>query len=111
MPRRNEANRFTSAPNLVDIARKQRAWRIVFLISFFKENMCLIRTVDPVTTSLVFNCGAGVVRTTYAMVAASILRRKQHMLQGLTDPYLDSPERRPSSGTSTVGEIAYFDSY
>ncbi|KAL8278970.1 hypothetical protein RQP46_008639 [Phenoliferia psychrophenolica] len=41
----------------------------------------------PTTSSLVFNCGIGVVRTTFAMCAALIVRRRQMMLQGMEDPY------------------------
>ncbi|KAG0660956.1 hypothetical protein C6P46_004229 [Rhodotorula mucilaginosa] len=41
----------------------------------------------PTSTSLVFNCGAGVVRSTFAMSVALIVRRKQLVDQGLPDPY------------------------
>lgn len=41
----------------------------------------------PTTSSLVFNCGIGVVRTTFAMCAALIVRRRQMLLQGMPDPY------------------------
>ncbi|GAA5906325.1 uncharacterized protein JCM6883_005515 [Sporobolomyces salmoneus] len=46
----------------------------------------LISTV-PTTSSLVFNCGVGVVRTTFAMSAALIVRRKQLLEEGAMDPY------------------------
>lgn len=46
----------------------------------------LIATV-PTTSSLVFNCGVGVVRTTFAMSAALIVRRKQLLDEGAGDPY------------------------
>ncbi|GAA5932545.1 uncharacterized protein JCM15063_001257, partial [Sporobolomyces koalae] len=46
----------------------------------------LISTV-PTTSSLVFNCGVGVVRTTFAMSAALIVRRKQLLEEGAVDPY------------------------
>lgn len=39
------------------------------------------------TTALVFNCGMGAVRTTFAMVAACIIRRKQLIVRGMDDPY------------------------
>ncbi|KAH9928428.1 inositol hexakisphosphate-domain-containing protein [Amylocystis lapponica] len=56
----------------------------------------VIKGTDPATTSLVFNCGMGVVRTTFAMAAACIVRRKQLIARGLDDPY---GNRTP--GTST----------
>ncbi|KAM0753591.1 hypothetical protein T439DRAFT_322487 [Meredithblackwellia eburnea MCA 4105] len=40
----------------------------------------------PTTSSLVFNCGIGVVRTTFAMCAALIVRRRLLVLEG-TDPF------------------------
>ncbi|KAI5474355.1 metal ion binding protein, partial [Pseudohyphozyma bogoriensis] len=46
----------------------------------------IIATI-PTTSSLVFNCGIGVVRTTFSMVAALIIRRKQIIEQGGQDPY------------------------
>ncbi|KAJ7112000.1 inositol hexakisphosphate-domain-containing protein [Mycena epipterygia] len=48
----------------------------------------VIRATDPLRTALVFSCGMGAVRTTFAMVAASIVRRKQLMVRGLADPYV-----------------------
>ncbi|KAJ6545040.1 inositol hexakisphosphate-domain-containing protein [Mycena vulgaris] len=47
----------------------------------------VIRATDPLRTALVFSCGMGAVRTTFAMVAASIVRRKQLIVRGLADPY------------------------
>ncbi|KAF8199666.1 inositol hexakisphosphate-domain-containing protein [Pholiota molesta] len=47
----------------------------------------VIRETDPTKTALVFSCGMGAVRTTFAMVAASLVRRKQIMNQGGPDPY------------------------
>ncbi|KAG7451357.1 uncharacterized protein BT62DRAFT_942232 [Guyanagaster necrorhizus] len=47
----------------------------------------VIKQTDPLRTSLVFSCGMGAVRTTFAMVAASIVRRKQLISKGLPDPY------------------------
>ncbi|CAK5269481.1 unnamed protein product [Mycena citricolor] len=37
----------------------------------------VIRTCDPRSTSLVFSCGMGAVRTTFAMVAAAVMRKRQ----------------------------------
>ncbi|TFK69694.1 hypothetical protein BDN72DRAFT_767637 [Pluteus cervinus] len=47
----------------------------------------VITQTDPLNTALVFSCGMGAVRTTFAMVAASLVRRKQVMMRGLPDPY------------------------
>ncbi|EPT01640.1 hypothetical protein FOMPIDRAFT_1119753 [Fomitopsis schrenkii] len=48
----------------------------------------VIRETDPATTALVFNCGMGAVRTTFAMAAACIIRRKQLIVRGMDDPYV-----------------------
>ena len=46
------------------------------------------RKVEHVqTTAVVFNCGMGVVRTTFAMVAAALVRRKQLMRTESRDPF------------------------
>ncbi|KAJ4477327.1 inositol hexakisphosphate-domain-containing protein [Lentinula aciculospora] len=66
----------------------------------------VIKTTDPLKTALVFSCGMGAVRTTFAMVATCLVRRRQLILRGLVDPYglklpgshLSSP---PRSGFST----------
>ncbi|KAI0707157.1 inositol hexakisphosphate-domain-containing protein [Earliella scabrosa] len=47
----------------------------------------VIKETDPLSTALVFNCGMGAVRTTFAMIAACIVRRKQLIDRGLEDPY------------------------
>ncbi|OCH86618.1 hypothetical protein OBBRIDRAFT_890367 [Obba rivulosa] len=59
----------------------------------------VIERTDPLTTALVFNCGMGVVRTTFAMVAACIVRRKQLIARGMEDPLL--LKNLSKSGTST----------
>jgi hypothetical protein len=41
----------------------------------------------PTASSLVFNCGFGIKRTTFAMSVALLIRRKQLMLEGKDDPY------------------------
>lgn len=48
---------------------------------------CILRNLDPTKTCVVANCGAGVTRTTFAMVAAQIVRRRQLMLLGRPDPF------------------------
>jgi hypothetical protein len=69
----------------------------------------VIKSTDPMHTSLIFSCGMGAVRSqslevvveddkmgfhsfssslaTFAMTAACIIRRKQSMAQGLPDPF------------------------
>jgi len=47
----------------------------------------VIKNTDPVRSALVFSCGMGAVRTTFAMVAAVIVRRKMMLARGLEDPY------------------------
>ncbi|KAI0072968.1 hypothetical protein K474DRAFT_1723915 [Panus rudis PR-1116 ss-1] len=60
----------------------------------------VIKETDPLETALVFNCGMGAVRTTFAMVAACIIRRKQLMSIGMADPYTSKPVAH-RSGIST----------
>ncbi|CAO1618211.1 unnamed protein product [Sympodiomycopsis kandeliae] len=47
----------------------------------------ILRNFDPTRTCIVANCGAGYTRTTFAMVAAQIIRRRQLMLMGHADPF------------------------
>ncbi|KAM6504289.1 Inositol hexakisphosphate domain containing protein [Amanita muscaria] len=62
----------------------------------------VICNLDPLRTALVFACGMGTVRTTFAMVAASIVRRKQLIAKGLPDPYAS----RTVSGTKNLRQNA-----
>lgn len=71
----------------------------------------LIKGVDPRTTCFVANCGAGVFRTTFAMIAAVLVRRKQLLLEAQCDPFemkdsadqsLPSPEASPRAPTSMM---------
>lgn len=73
----------------------------------------VIRTTDPLRTALVFSCGMGAVRTTFAMVAASIVRRKQLLVRGFADPYAmkGNAGGTPMSigtPTSVVGFLFFF---
>jgi predicted protein tyrosine phosphatase len=52
---------------------------------YLDEYVETIRSCSP-EDSLVFNCGMGVGRTTFAMVVAMIIRRAQLMRAGVTDP-------------------------
>ncbi|KAN0063509.1 hypothetical protein ACQY0O_003956 [Thecaphora frezii] len=56
----------------------------------------VIKDLDPTQTSLVANCGVGFTRTTFAMVAAVILRRKQMLLLGHPDPFAEALRQDPS---------------
>ncbi|WVR08265.1 hypothetical protein IAU60_005312 [Kwoniella sp. DSM 27419] len=56
-----------------------------------------MKATDPSTTALVFNCGMGVVRTTFAMCTAMLIRRKQLLLKNLDDPFSSAT----ASGLST----------
>lgn len=63
----------------------------------------LIRDIDPRRTSFVANCGVGFTRTTFAMVAACIVRRKQMMLSGEEDPFGLEENLQHSSGKEENG--------
>jgi hypothetical protein len=67
----------------------------------------VIKDADPLRTSLVFSCGMGAVRTTFAMTSACVVRRRQLMLRGQPDPYatrltITSPLSNSASGDNTV---------
>ncbi|PKI83269.1 hypothetical protein MVES_002830 [Malassezia vespertilionis] len=47
----------------------------------------VIKGTDPRRTVFVTNCGAGISRTTFAMIAAVIVRRRQLMLLANDDPF------------------------
>ncbi|KII85117.1 hypothetical protein PLICRDRAFT_45241 [Plicaturopsis crispa FD-325 SS-3] len=63
----------------------------------------VIKATDPLKTALVFNCGMGAVRTTFAMVAASLVRRKQLIARGLADPYAVKPIAVPGNTAVASG--------
>ena len=67
----------------------------------------VIKNADPLRTSLVFSCGMGAVRTTFAMASACVVRRRQLMLRGQPDPYatrltVTSPLSNLASGDNSV---------
>ncbi|SRR5258706_1549060 len=62
-----------------------------------------MKRVNPHRTPIVFNCGMGAVRTTYAMVAACLIRRKQYMSLGMRDPFLKQGRTPPSSLAASPG--------
>lgn len=51
----------------------------------------VVKGTDPLRTALIFNCGMGAVRTTFAMVAMSLVRRRQLIIRGVEDPYAHKP--------------------
>jgi hypothetical protein len=63
-----------------------------------------LKNASPLTTPIVFNCGMGAVRTTYAMVAACIVRRKQCIQLGLNDPY--AKEWKSGGGLPSINSHA-----
>lgn len=67
----------------------------------------VIAATDPTRTALVFSCGMGAVRTTFAMVAACLVRRKQVMEKGFEDPFgLNDPFKRPTSAAGRPASAA-----
>lgn len=84
--------------------------RCMRLGSPFQDNyldayLRVIKNTDPLRSSLVFSCGMGAVRTTFAMIAALIVRRKMIMLRGFEDPYAIKPSR-PSAGSSGYNTVS-----
>ncbi|QRW17895.1 paladin [Rhizoctonia solani] len=63
----------------------------------------VIKSVDPLETALVFHCGMGAVRTTFAMVSACLIRRKQLIARGFPDPFAKVVPSAHESGVATVG--------
>ena len=78
------------------------------LLSYVKDNyldayLRVIMNTDPLKTSLVFSCGMGAVRTTFAMAAACLVRRRQLMLRGIPDPFAPKMLNTPSISHSASG--------
>ncbi|CAE6436067.1 unnamed protein product [Rhizoctonia solani] len=65
----------------------------------------VIKSVDPLETALVFHCGMGAVRTTFAMVSACLIRRKQLISRGFPDPFAKGGASTHDSGVATPAEI------
>ncbi|WFD25147.1 hypothetical protein MNAN1_000111 [Malassezia nana] len=65
----------------------------------------VIKDTDPFKTVFVANCGAGVFRTTFAMIAAVLVRRRQVVLLANTDPMKEKGGRQldPQAVPSTLG--------
>lgn len=58
----------------------------------------------PTSSSLVMNCGLGLVRSSFAMSAALIVRRKQIMLERGEDPFGIVPSSRSDDETGQAVE-------
>ncbi|KAH9945040.1 inositol hexakisphosphate-domain-containing protein [Epithele typhae] len=84
---------------------KKEGWNVEYhryvVNNYLDAYLRVIKQADPLETALVFNCGMGAVRTTFAMVAACIVRRKQFIDRGLEDPYAPRSSSRPVSGINT----------
>ncbi|MCO5589890.1 hypothetical protein L7F22_043859 [Adiantum nelumboides] len=70
----------------------------------------IIKEIDPINTAFVANCGLGVRRTSFAMVAAVLVRRRQMILQGYGDPMqihkplnASAETQRKASGSPAIG--------
>ncbi|KAI0317069.1 inositol hexakisphosphate-domain-containing protein [Amylostereum chailletii] len=82
--------------------------------NYLDAYLSVITKTDPLRTSLVFSCGMGAVRTTFAMTAACLLRRRQLMQKGLPDPFapktISTPSgSHPASGVSTPSGVVSSD--
>ncbi|KNZ49561.1 hypothetical protein VP01_493g4 [Puccinia sorghi] len=73
--------------------------------SYLDRYVSILRTI-PTSTNLIFNCGMGLVRTTFAMAAAIIMRRRQVIKEGGEDlfrlesaqaPMMTDPDNSMSS--------------
>lgn len=62
----------------------------------------LIKPTSPLKTSLVFSCGMGAVRTTFAMVGALVVRRKQLELLGASSNFSSPGISQGGDGTVSV---------
>ncbi|KAG0151897.1 hypothetical protein CROQUDRAFT_36078 [Cronartium quercuum f. sp. fusiforme G11] len=66
--------------------------------SYLDRYVAILRTI-PTSTSLVFNCGMGVIRTTFAMAAAIVMRRRQVIKEGGDDIFgLEDVRVPPNTG-------------
>ncbi|WFD29764.1 hypothetical protein MSPP1_000776 [Malassezia sp. CBS 17886] len=66
----------------------------------------VIKDADPRRTCFVANCGAGVFRTTFAMIAAVIVRRRQLVLQTQRDPFALAGAGAPAGAAGAVDGAA-----
>ncbi|OXH32476.1 hypothetical protein J008_03246 [Cryptococcus neoformans] len=76
--------------------------------NYLDAYVSVLKNADPQTTALVFNCGMGVVRTTFAMCAAMLVRRKQLLLMGVEDPFASVTSSGFSTPSSMMPQAAQF---
>ncbi|KAH8925172.1 hypothetical protein BT69DRAFT_1307991 [Atractiella rhizophila] len=65
--------------------------------NYLAQYLAALRSV-PTTAALIFNCGMGVVRTTFAMSTAILIRRKQLIREGNPDPFADNESSSTPDG-------------
>ncbi|KAF8917222.1 inositol hexakisphosphate-domain-containing protein [Mucidula mucida] len=70
--------------------------------NYLDAYLSVIKETDPLNTCLVFSCGMGAVRTTFAMAAACVVRRKQLIAKGLPDPYATKAPAHPLRSSGTI---------
>nr|XP_031859044.1 uncharacterized protein CI109_005550 [Kwoniella shandongensis]KAA5526116.1 hypothetical protein CI109_005550 [Kwoniella shandongensis] len=98
---------------------KERGWRVDYWRipiapdtpiehNYLDAYVSVLKNADPQTTALVFNCGMGVVRTTFAMCAALLLRRKQLLLRDMNDPFSSVTDSGLATPSQQVPQAALF---
>ncbi|KAL7413408.1 inositol hexakisphosphate-domain-containing protein [Mrakia frigida] len=66
--------------------------------NYLDAYLSVLKGIDPLKTSVLISCGMGVVRTTFAMTAAVLVRRHQLLRLDLPDPFATViPHSAPTS--------------
>lgn len=66
--------------------------------NYLDAYLAVLKGIDPLKTSVLISCGMGVVRTTFAMTAAVLVRRHQLLRLDLPDPFATVlPHSAPTS--------------
>ncbi|KAI9567360.1 inositol hexakisphosphate-domain-containing protein [Boletus coccyginus] len=87
----------------VEVSRIIHSFGVPVQDNYLDAYLRVIKDADPVRSALVFSCGMGAVRTTFAMVAALIIRRRILLARGLDDPYAVKPSFVFPSGAIRQG--------
>lgn len=90
----------------IEVSPSTPNWDLLFNTTqdnYLDAYLRVIKNTDPVRSALVFSCGMGAVRTTFAMVAAVIVRRKMLLARGLEDPYANRSSLLSITGTGNSG--------
>lgn len=90
----------------IEVSASPPKWDLLFNTAqdnYLDAYLRVIKNTDPVRSALVFSCGMGAVRTTFAMVAAVIVRRKMLLARGLEDPYANRSSPLSIMGTGNSG--------